>query len=112
MSGTTYTDCPCGQRFHDSEWEAHWEHPRAEVERLKDQIRVLVEAMLNAQVEIPTGTYPINGPLTMKMRTELEREVMQLRAAVSLFTSHNHLCGTRPCSCGAYTSLVDALSGQ
>ncbi len=42
-------------------------------------------------------------------RLVAERDRLQAEA-IRVYTSHLHLCSMRPCSCGAYSSLVEALT--
>jgi hypothetical protein len=40
MSGASYVDgCPCGERFHESAFDEHWEHIRSRYEELRTAAR-------------------------------------------------------------------------
>jgi regulator of replication initiation timing len=47
--------------------------------------------------------------LLLDEKQEAEQRAARYEEAVRVYTSKLHLCSTRPCSCGAYTSLLEAL---
>lgn len=80
---------------------------------MSEQEMLIQVATMRTEIEVLQGDYELLTEENARLRADLSwflGEVEDLRAAVKVYTSHNHLCRTRPCSCGAYSSLVDALA--